>query len=83
MPDVKLRQAVILAGSFIFYLLAAGPAVLMILIGTAVVVYLCSRQIAKIYIGYDKEKEGLTPKEQAVLFAEYKKNTKFAVLNIR
>lgn len=76
MPNGKLRQAVILVGSLAFYLLAAGPAVLMILIGTAIAVYLCSRQITKIYVGYDKEKEGLSPKEQAALFAEYKKKSK-------
>lgn len=76
MSNGKLRQAVILVGSLAFYLLAAGPAVLMILIGTAILVYLCSRQITKIYVGYDKEKEGLSPKEQAALFAEYKKKSK-------
>lgn len=76
MPNVRLRQAVILVGSLVFYLLAAGPAVLLILIGTANVVYLCGRQINQIYAGYEQEKEGLTPKEQAVLFAGYKKQSK-------
>ena len=75
MPRVKLRQIVILIGN-IFYMLAAGKGMLFVLAATSLVVYAAARAIDHIYSGYEREKEGLTPKEGAALFAGYKKRAK-------
>ncbi len=76
MPRVRLRQIVILGGNIVFYKLAAGFHMLAVVIGTSLVVYGTGRIIEHIYSGYEAEKEGLTPKEAAVLFAGYKKRAK-------
>lgn len=76
MPRVWLRQAVILAGSLIFYRYTGRLTPLAILLATSVIVYAASRCMDKIYDGYETEKAGLSPKEQAALFAEYKKKSR-------
>ena len=76
MPRVKLRQIVILIGNIVFYMLAAGKGTLFVLAATSLVVYAAARAIDHIYSGYEREKEGLTPKEGAALFAGYKKRAK-------
>lgn len=80
MPRVRLRQLVILTGNIVFYTLAGGFGMLSILIGTSLVVYAAGRCIGHIYAGYETEKEGLTPKEAAALFAGYKKRAKKILL---
>lgn len=76
MPRVWLRQGVILVGSLVFYRYAGRLTPLAILLLTSVIVYAASLCIAKIYDGYEVEKEGLSAKEQAVLFAGYKKKSR-------
>ena len=76
MPNARLRQAVILIGNLIFYKLAGSFKLLAIVLTTSVIVYTVSRCIERIYAGYDEEKTGHTPKEQAVIFASYKKRSK-------
>ncbi|MDE7299361.1 MAG: hypothetical protein K2N94_11120, partial [Lachnospiraceae bacterium] len=73
MPRVWLRQAVILLGSLAFYIFAGGPHALAVVVATSVIVYAASRAIDRVYAGYETEKNGLTPKEAAALFAGYKK----------
>ncbi len=68
----KAKQAVILAGNLVFYRFA-GLNRLAVLIGTSLIVYGTSRILEHIYAGYETEKEGLKPKEQAALLARYKK----------
>ena len=76
MPKIWLRQIIILAGSLLFYIYAGGAQALVIVVFTSFIVYIISRCIDKIYAGYEQEKEGLTPKESAALFASYKKRSK-------
>ena len=76
MPRVRLRQIIILIGNIVFYMLAAGRGMLFVLAATSLVVYAAGRTIDHIYSGYEREKEGLTPKEGAALFAGYKKRAK-------
>lgn len=76
MPKVVLRQAVILIGSIIFYKYACGWNLLVVILATSFVVYFISRCIEHVYAGFEKEKEGLKPKEQALLFAKFKKKSK-------
>ncbi len=73
MPGIRLRQAVILLGSLAFYLFAGSPHALIMIAAVSAVVYAASRAIDRVYAGYESEKEGLTPKEAAALFAGYKK----------
>ncbi len=75
MPRRWMKQMVILIGSIIFYLSMGGYNLLAVIIGTSIIVYGASRWIERIYGAYDKEKDGLAPKEQAALFATYKKKT--------
>ncbi|MFI3173443.1 MAG: MBOAT family O-acyltransferase, partial [Eubacteriales bacterium] len=68
------KRVWILFGSIIFYIWS-GPAALAIVLGTSLIIYGITRRIDGIYSKYDVEKDGLSPKEQAVLFACYKKKT--------
>lgn len=68
----KSKQYWVLIGSIMFYIWS-GIGAVFIVAGTAIIVYLVTRKIEKIYEGYDVEKEGLRPKEQTALFATYKK----------
>lgn len=72
MPNVKLRQAVILIGNLVFYWFAGWECLLLVVL-TAIVVYGASRLMERIYAGFEIEKAGLTPKDRTVLFAKYKK----------
>lgn len=72
MPNVRMRQIMILIGNLFFYSFA-GKKCLLIVLFTSVVVYLVSRMMERVYAGYELEKAGLTPKEQMALFATYKK----------
>lgn len=75
-PKVWMKQGIILLGNFIFYRYAGGLNYLSIVIGTSIVVYCVSRCMEKIYSGFDKEKEGLSDKEQRALLEDYKKRCK-------
>lgn len=70
----KGKQIVILAGNLVFYLWSGFAAFLIVLV-TAAVLYLSSKQIEKIYRGYEEEKKTCTPKEQVLLLKKYKKRT--------
>lgn len=76
MPSVRMRQAVILLGSLTFYCLAGSPLLLLLVVLGTLVVYACSRRMESIYAGFEQEKQGMTPKEAAVLFASYKKRSR-------
>lgn len=76
MPKIWLRQVIILVGSLLFYIYAGGSQALIVVVFTSLIVYIISRCMDKIYAGYEQEKEGLTPKESAALFASYKKRSK-------
>ncbi len=77
----KVKLVWIFVANIVFYWWAGGRAALWIVAATAVVVYLATRKMDSIYSKFDEEKEGLLPKEQTRLFAEYKKKTrKFLIL---
>ena len=71
----KAKQIWILFGSVVFYAWS-GLAALFIVLATGSIVYLAARKMGSLYVGYEKEKEGLPPKEQTVLFMDYKKKAK-------
>ncbi len=80
MPKVKQRQAIILIGNLIFYWFAGWECLLLVLF-TSLIVYGASRLMERVYSGFAAEKEALSPKERAVLFAKYKKRClKFILL---
>lgn len=72
MPNVFLRQIVILAGNLFFYWFA-GVDCLIIVVATAAVVYVFSRLMERVYAGYEAKKADLPPKERTALFAVYKR----------
>lgn len=76
MPHVRLRQLVILVGSVAFYLMNGTPKMLAFLVGTSVIVYVTGFIIDRVYAGFEKEKEGLSPKESMALLPGYKKRAK-------
>lgn len=69
---VRARQYWLLIGSLAFYWWN-GIGAFAIVSGTALVVYVTSRKIEKIYCEFDRKTEGLTKKEQRNLFVLYKK----------
>ncbi|WP_249030466.1 MBOAT family O-acyltransferase [Tannockella kyphosi] len=71
LPNANLRKYLVLIASMIFYFWN-GVGASIIVVGTALTVYLSSRKIEKVYKEFDQEKQGLTPKEQRVLFSQYK-----------
>lgn len=60
-----MKQCWILTANVIFYVWS-GWATFWIVGATAMIVYVLSRRIGKIYEKYEAEKDGLTPKEQIV-----------------
>ena len=76
MPRPLPRRLVILAGNIFFYKFAGGLNLMVIVLVSALLVYLCTRRMEKIYDGFEKEAEGLSKKEQVPLLAAYKKRTK-------
>ncbi len=64
----------ILFGSIIFYAWS-GIDALLIVLGTAIIIYATTIKISNIYENFDTEKEGLKPKEATILFATYKKKS--------
>lgn len=75
-----LRKYWILAGNFVFCLFS-GWSGLVIVIGTAVIVYICSIFMGKIYEGYESEIDGkeLKPKEKLEVLTKYKKKTRIFI----
>lgn len=71
----KLKEIWILFGSIVFYCWSGWQPLLIVLF-TAVVVYVIALKMSKIYEQYDQEAEGLSRKEQGELFLTYKKKTK-------
>lgn len=75
-PKVWMRQGIILIGNLFFYRYAGGLGCLAIVIAVSLVTYGTARLMESVYWEYDEKKAGLTPKEQAVLLAGYKKRCK-------
>lgn len=73
MPNIRLRQIIILTGNLIFYSFAGMDKLLLVII-TSLVVYVFSRLMEKTYAGFEKAKPELSPKEQMTLLAKYKKS---------
>lgn len=69
-----LKQIFILIGNIFFYL-HSGIASLVIVAGTAVLVYLASCLMDKVYKKYDSEKDAYAPKDQILLLKKYKRKT--------
>ncbi len=80
MPVPAMRVAVIIAGNVIFYSLAGGRSLLLILAAAAFLVYLVSLVIGRIYGQFERAADGLTPKEKAKLLTKYKKRAKLPML---
>lgn len=75
MPAKKyLKEIIILIGNIIFYL-KSGTASLVIIVGTAILVYITSRLIERVYVEFDQEKIAYTPKEQLLLLKKYKRKS--------
>lgn len=72
-PTLKKRW--ILVGNLGFYLWS-GWAAAGIVAATAAVICWTARRMEKIYRGFEEEKTGLSPKEQAARLLDYKKRTK-------
>ncbi len=70
------RRIWILIGSLIFYIWAGDPGSLVIVIATALIVYLISRRIETIYGGYEAETKGQSVRERMAVLPHYKKKTK-------
>ncbi len=70
----------IFVANMVFYVWSCGKAGAIIILGTAVVVYLMTRWMEHIYNRYDAAKEGLSPKEATTLFTKYKKNARKILL---
>ena len=70
-----MKQCWILTANVIFYVWS-GWATFWIVGATAMIVYVLSRRIGKIYEKYEAEKDGLTPKEQIVFLGTYKRKTR-------
>lgn len=68
----SIRKYWILLGSIVFYIWS-GLGAFIIVLGTAISVYVATRYIEKIYQEFDLEKEGLTAKEKRALFTKYRK----------
>ena len=73
--SVKSRQVCILVANIIFYI-SSGVAAFGIVIMTAIVVYLVTGKIEKIYQEFEKEEAGLKPKEKTQKFNGYKKKAR-------
>lgn len=69
-----LKKYWILIGNLFFWLWS-GVGGIVIAVFTSVVTYIASRCIEKVYIGYEKDREGkeLKPKEEVQFLASYKK----------
>lgn len=67
-----VRKYWVLIGSIVFYIWN-GIGAFIIVLGTAIVVYITARMIEQTYQGYEQVKEGLTLKEQRAVFSGYKK----------
>lgn len=76
MPNVKMRRMLILLGNLVFYFYAGGLSCLAVVTGTSLIVYVISCRMGKVYAGYDRNKEGLSRKEQTSLLEGYKKRCK-------
>lgn len=75
MPAKKyLKETLILIGNIFFYL-KSGIASLVIIVGTAILVYAVSRLIERVYAGFEQEKDAYTPKEQILLLKKYKRKS--------
>lgn len=72
LPTARSKRNWVLLGSILFYIWS-GIGAFIIVVGTAIIVYVISRIIEKIYADYDLKKEGLSRKEQRTLFVAYKK----------
>ena len=78
MPATRLRIAVIAAGNLVFYYLAEGKSLLIIVVATSLVVYAASLVIDSIYGKYEIKCEGLDRKDQRSLLKTYKRKALFA-----
>lgn len=65
----------ILLGSIVFYAWS-GIAALIIVLGTAIIIYFASLKIESIYFEFEIATEGLAPKEQTAVLAGFKKKAK-------
>lgn len=70
----KIKEIWLLIGSLIFYCWAGWQAVL-IVIFTALTVYIITMRMDSIYKKYDEESKELSPKEKNALLISYKKRT--------
>lgn len=80
-PNTKVKQALVLAGNLCFYYWA-GKSALVIVLGSALVVYLGTRIIDKTYAGYRAEATGMDPIDKVNLLKKYKKKSIYAVLGV-
>ncbi|MCD8082492.1 MAG: hypothetical protein LUE86_02920 [Clostridiales bacterium] len=71
----------ILIANLVFYVWSVGIAALVIVLGTAVIVYLVTRKMGSIYEGFESETIGMTPKERTVILVKYKKRAKKYLLS--
>ena len=80
MPGARTRQAVILLGNIVFYMLASGSMQLLIVFASSIIVYLAGRAIEKTYEGFEEEAQGLKRMQQAALLASYKKRARRVIV---
>ena len=71
----KIKKRWILVGNLGFYLWS-GWAALAIVGATSAVIFWAAGRIGKVYRGFEEERQGLSPKEQAALLGNYKKRAK-------
>ncbi len=72
-----LKRIWILIASLVFYVWAGDRGSLVIILATALIVYLVSRRMETIYSGYEAETKDMTAKERMAVLPAYKKRTKW------
>lgn len=83
MPFSVPKRIVLLLGNVYFYYCMGGLPSLVVVIGTALVVYLFSFFMNQIYAGYENKKESIEPKKRKSALTPYKRAAlPFAVLGI-
>ena len=73
MPFSVPKRIVLLIGNFYFYYCMGGLPSLIVVIGSALVVYIFSFFISQIYSGYENKKDSLEPKKRKSALTPYKR----------
>lgn len=72
----KAKILWVLTANLVFYVWSVGIAALVIVLGTAIVVYLSTRKMGSIYHVFEEETKEMAPKERTTALISYKKQAK-------